>query len=99
MREAVGVNLSILCSNIRLHASNSVQEADHDNDSPLKTENWAVLLTERASEMVTSIQNTSPSDLGTAAQSSSDNVTVNGDIRDDVKWMETVLITFDLLSL
>ncbi|CAN0922936.1 Proteasome activator subunit 4 [Linum grandiflorum] len=87
VREAVGINLSILCSNVRLHSSNSVQEADHDNDIPLKMENWAVLLTERASEMVTSIQNTSPSDLGTA---SSENVTLNGDIRDDVKWMETL---------
>ncbi|CAN1354111.1 Proteasome activator subunit 4 [Linum perenne] len=90
VREAVGINLSILCSNIRLHSSYSVEEADHDNGSPLKTENWVVLLTERASEMVTSIQNTSPSDLGTAGQSSSENATLNGDIRDDVKWMETL---------
>ncbi|CAI0396891.1 unnamed protein product [Linum tenue] len=92
VREAIGINLSILCSNIRLRLSFSNEGADHGNDNPNKTETWVAFLTERASEMVTSIQNTSQSDnMETAAHSSVEyGTTLNGDIRDDVKWMETL---------
>ncbi|CAI0540948.1 unnamed protein product, partial [Linum tenue] len=91
VREAIGINLSILCSNIRLHSSFSHEEADHGSDNPNKTETWVAFLTERASEMVTSIQNTSQTDnMETAAHCSAENGTLNGDIQDDVKWMETL---------
>ena len=96
VREAIGVTLSILCSNIRLHLSLA---QDHLSDGAyaevvnlLKDENWVVLLTERASDVVTNIQKTSPSDnLETPTRTVPENDILNGDAQDDVKWMETVL--------
>ncbi|KAH9652583.1 proteasome activator subunit 4 [Citrus sinensis] len=66
VREAIGVTLSVLCSNIRLHASFS-HEYSHegvnsDIDNYLKEERWVQFLTERASESVTNIQNNNHSD-------------------------------------
>lgn len=86
----------MLCSNIRLHASSS---QDHSNDrgktninNQLKEENWVQLLTERASELVVNIQNSSLSDvIDTSTDISTKNGYQNGDSQDDVKWMETVL--------
>ncbi|EOY11863.1 Proteasome activating protein 200 isoform 7 [Theobroma cacao] len=95
VREAIGVTLSVLCSNIRLHASSS---QDHSNDrgktninNQLKEENWVQLLTERASELVVNIQNSSLSDvIDTSTDISTKNGYQNGDSQDDVKWMETL---------
>ncbi|KAE8725691.1 Proteasome activator subunit 4 [Hibiscus syriacus] len=94
VREAIGVTLSVLCSNIRLHVSSS---QDHSNErgktatnNPLKQENWVQLLTERASEVV-NVQNSS---LSVGLENSTDknmrNAHQNGDSQDDVKWMETL---------
>lgn len=97
VREAIGVTLSILCSNIRLHSSfardYSHEGGNSDVDNPLKEENWVLFLTERASDVVTNIQNASQSDnLEIPAQTTLQNGSLNGDTQDDVKWMETVLI-------
>ncbi|XP_050236349.1 proteasome activator subunit 4 [Mercurialis annua] len=90
VREAIGVTLSILCSNIRLHSS-LTQNHSSDSDNQLKEENWVVLLTERASDMVTNIQKTSPADnLEIPTRTASQNGSLNGDAQDDVKWMETL---------
>ncbi|GKV36472.1 hypothetical protein SLEP1_g44600 [Rubroshorea leprosula] len=95
VREAIGVTLSVLCSNIRLYMS-SVQYHSHereitDVDNQLKEENWVQLLTERASELVVNIQNSSLCDiLNPSADADTPNGYQNGDSQDDVKWMETL---------
>ncbi|KAH9652585.1 proteasome activator subunit 4 [Citrus sinensis] len=94
VREAIGVTLSVLCSNIRLHASFS-HEYSHegvnsDIDNYLKEERWVQFLTERASESVTNIQNNNHSDnLEVSANCSTQNGHLKGDSQDDVKWMES----------
>ncbi|XVF70972.1 hypothetical protein PTKIN_Ptkin11bG0205100 [Pterospermum kingtungense] len=95
VREAIGVTLSVLCSNIRLHAScshdHSNESGKTDMDIPLKEENWVRLLTERASEVVVNIQNSSLSDvLDTSSDINIKNGYQNGDSQDDAKWMETL---------
>ena len=96
VREAIGITLSVLCSNIRLHLSSahdySCEEAS-EIDNQLKEEKWVLVMKDRASDVVTNIQNTSPADnLETAGQTAFQNGYLNGDAQDDVKWMETVLI-------
>ncbi|PPR91638.1 hypothetical protein GOBAR_AA29036 [Gossypium barbadense] len=94
VREAIGVALSVLCSNIRLYVSSS---QDHSNErgkteinNQLKQENWVQLLTERASEVVVNIQNSSLSDvLDNSTDINIRNAHQNGGSQDDVKWMET----------
>ena len=96
VREAIGVTLSVLCSNIRLQLS-SAHDYSHEGgseiDNQLKEEKWVFVLTDRASDVVTNIQNTSPADnLETDGHIALQNRSLNGDALDDVKWMETVLI-------
>ncbi|KAL5071695.1 hypothetical protein RYX36_022582 [Vicia faba] len=97
VREALGVTLSVLCSNIRLYHS-----SDHDNaggertknvdDNLIKDESWVQYLTERAAEAVVNIQIASQSDKAVnPIDSSSQNGHVEGDSQDDMKWMETLL--------
>ncbi|CAI8596807.1 unnamed protein product [Vicia faba] len=97
VREALGVTLSVLCSNIRLYHS-----SDHDNagdertknvdDNLIKDESWVQYLTERAAEAVVNIQIASQSDKAVnPIDSSSQNGHVDGDSQDDMKWMETLL--------
>eukprot|EP00257_Ricinus_communis_P023552 XP_015583567.1 proteasome activator subunit 4 [Ricinus communis] len=95
VREAIGVTLSILCSNIRLHSSlaqnHSSEGAKAQVDDQLKEENWVLVLTERASDVVTNIQKTSPADnLEIPTRTVPQNGSLNGDAQDDVKWMETL---------
>ncbi|XVE80634.1 hypothetical protein DITRI_Ditri14bG0155000 [Diplodiscus trichospermus] len=95
VREAIGVTLSVSCSNIRLHVSSSQDDSNErgktDTDNQLGEENWVQLLTERASEVVVNIQNSSLSDvLDTSTDINSKNGYQGGDSQDDVKWMETL---------
>lgn len=95
IREAIGVILSVLCSNIRLRMSyqqkHPSEEGRTDVDSQLKEENWFKLISARASEAVTNIQQASISDsLDTSADVDMENAQSNGDSLDDVKWMETL---------
>ncbi|KAL5803775.1 hypothetical protein ACOSQ3_030575 [Xanthoceras sorbifolium] len=95
VREAIGVTLSVLCSNIRLHMSFSVDHShegkNSDIDNHLKEQSWVRSLTERASEAVLNIQNNSHSDsMEISAETSTQNGYLNGDSQDDVKWMETL---------
>lgn len=96
VREAIGVTLSVLCSNIRLYMSFSQDNPDMKSDIShhLKEESWFQLVTERASEAVANIQKTGMSD---SLEASTDVNTQNGhlnvnhaDSQDDVKWMETL---------
>ncbi|KAF8409809.1 hypothetical protein HHK36_005888 [Tetracentron sinense] len=94
VREAIGVALSVLCSNIRLYASFAHDHLDGGKtnvDDPLKVGSWDRLLTERASELVMNIQNASQSDnLEGPVDISRENGFSNGESKDDVKWMETM---------
>uniref|UniRef100_A0A1J3I7C0 Proteasome activator subunit 4 n=1 Tax=Noccaea caerulescens TaxID=107243 RepID=A0A1J3I7C0_NOCCA len=95
IREAIGVILSVLCSNIRLRMSyqqeHPSEEGRTDVDSRLNEENWFKLISARASEAVTNIQQASIADsLDTSADVDMENTQSNGDSLDDVKWMETL---------
>ncbi|CAE5967104.1 unnamed protein product [Arabidopsis arenosa] len=95
IREAIGVILSVLCSNIRLRMSyqqeHPSEEGRTDVDSQLKEENWFKLIGAKASEAVKNIQQASISDsLDTSADVDMENAQSNGDSLDDVKWMETL---------
>ncbi|CAN8259509.1 unnamed protein product [Cochlearia groenlandica] len=95
IREAIGVILSVLCSNIRLRMTyqqkHLSEEGVTDVDSQLEEENWFKLISARASEAVTNIQQASISDrFNTSADVDMENIQSNGDSLDDVKWMETL---------
>lgn len=95
VREALGVTLSILCSNIRLYHSSrhdNAQDERNDNvDSLMKDESWVQFLTERAAEAVVNIQIATQSDkVVNPVDSSSQNGHLDGDSQDCIKWMETV---------
>lgn len=69
------------------------EEGKTDVDSRIEDETWFKVISARASEAVTNIQQASISDnsLDTSADVDMENAQSNGDSLDDVKWMETVL--------
>lgn len=98
VREAIGVTLSVVCSNIRLYESfdldRSHESASKGFGNQFNGRSWVLVLKERASEVVMNIQNTTQSDnLETPALINPENGHLNGDSQADVKWMETVLIS------
>ncbi|XP_030510488.2 proteasome activator subunit 4 [Cannabis sativa] len=95
VREAIGVTLSVLCSNIQLYASvchNHSQDGDEntDLDSQLQQRSWIQFLKRRASEVVVNIQQSNQSDNSETKKNTIQNGHLNGDSQDDVKWMETL---------
>lgn len=95
VREAIGVTLSVLCSNIQLYAS-VCHDCSHEGDnvdlnSQLQQRSWIKFLKERASEVVVNIQHSNQSDSLETKRNTSQNGQLNGDSQDDIKWMETVL--------
>ncbi|PON47216.1 Coatomer beta subunit [Parasponia andersonii] len=93
VREAIGVTLSLLCSNIQLYASvchHSHEGENMDLDGQLKQRSWIQILKERASEVVVNIQHSNHSDGLDTKRNTSQNGNLNGDSQDDVKWMETL---------
>ncbi|CAM8952984.1 unnamed protein product [Rhodiola kirilowii] len=92
VRETVGVALSVLCSNIRLFVSFSEYSSNSEEITSegnlIKEKNWSHLLTERAYELVKSIQKANQSD-NMEMQTSEDAVS-NGHSENDSKWMETL---------
>ncbi|RVX14579.1 Proteasome activator subunit 4 [Vitis vinifera] len=95
VREAIGVTLSVLCSNIRLYRSfahnYSHEGLDSDVVNQVKGESWVQFLTEQALELVMNIQKTSQSDnLEIPTDSIPENGLSNGNSQDDIKWMETL---------
>lgn len=96
VREALGVALSVLCSNIRLyhssHRDNVGDERTNNADSLMKDESWVHCLTERAAEAVVNIHIASQSDKAVnTIDTNSQNGHLDGDSQDDMKWMETLL--------
>ncbi|CAJ2640178.1 unnamed protein product [Trifolium pratense] len=96
VREALGVTLSVLCSNIRLyhssHRDNVGTEKTNDVDDLMKDESWVQHLTERAAEAVVNIQIASQSDKAVnPIDTNSQNGHLDGDSQDDMKRMETLL--------
>lgn len=96
VREALGVTLSVLCSNIRLyhssHRDNVGDERTNNADSLMKDESWVHCLTERAAEAVVNIHIASQSDKAVnTIDTNSQNGHLDGDSQDDMKWMETLL--------
>ncbi|KAL6203633.1 hypothetical protein ACLB2K_027333 [Fragaria x ananassa] len=95
VREAIGVALSVLCSNIRLYESfdhdGSHESANQGLGNQFDGRSWVLFLKERASEVVMNIQNTTQSDnLETPENNTPENGHLNGDSQADVKWMETL---------
>nr|DAD24254.1 TPA_asm: hypothetical protein HUJ06_025717 [Nelumbo nucifera] len=95
VREAIGVTLSVLCSNIRLckffACCQSHKEKENHADDSLKGGSWHRLLTERASELAVNIQNASQTDnLETASDTTHENSLSNHESLEDVKWLETM---------
>ncbi|XP_024959219.1 proteasome activator subunit 4 isoform X3 [Cynara cardunculus var. scolymus] len=90
VREAIAIALSVLCSNIRLHASFNTPEEGNSMINGKHGKSWDQLLQERASELVVAIQNANPSDnLENLAEM---NALSGSDSNspDDVQWMETL---------
>ncbi|XP_057472456.1 proteasome activator subunit 4-like isoform X2 [Actinidia eriantha] len=91
VREAIGVTLSVTCSNIRLHTTFTNYHLYGGDDYIVEERSWDQFLIERASELVMSIQNASQSDkMEIPTERTPDIGLVNGDSQDDVKWMETL---------
>ncbi|KAL9224895.1 hypothetical protein vseg_000877 [Gypsophila vaccaria] len=93
VREAVGVTLCVLCSNVELYRSFNFSHTDEKGDIYMRDEiegGWSQLLSEQAAERVTRIQRTSPFDhVEAQAGVALENGTSNDS--DDVKWLETLL--------
>ena len=103
VREAVGVALSILCSNVRLLASSTQRHSQgvvgNMNES-FRTRSWDQYLVQHASELAMNIQTINQSDnLRSPAEHTNENGFSNDEIQDDVKWMETVLYSYNLQML
>ncbi|KAK2971931.1 hypothetical protein RJ640_004951 [Escallonia rubra] len=94
VRESVGVTLSVLCSNIRLHTSFALTHSHDGRNSGVDGKlggSWDQLLIEQASQLVASLQNASQSDnLETPIDTSPEDGVSNGNSRDEIKWMETL---------
>ncbi|PIN23826.1 hypothetical protein CDL12_03448 [Handroanthus impetiginosus] len=94
VREAIGVTLSILCSNLRLCASFG---NDHSHERAASTIGikaagcWDQYLVKQASELVPKIQTISVSEtLEISTDKMSENGMSNDHCQDDIKWMETL---------
>lgn len=90
VREAIGVTLSVLCSNLRLYASccNGQLHEGRDIDD---VGCWDQYLVKRASELVPKIQSVSASEtLEIPTEEISENGASSDHSKDDIRWMETV---------
>lgn len=89
VREAVGVTLCVLCSNLQLHRKFVGSYSDQKGSSNIDDE-WSQVLLDQATERAIRIQKTAYFDCMDADK---DLVPENGVTNDseDVKWMETVM--------
>ncbi|KZV14702.1 proteasome activator subunit 4 [Dorcoceras hygrometricum] len=94
VRESVGVTLSILCSNLRLHRTFG---NDHLPNAGARyadigvAESWDQLLVKHASELVANIQNINALEaLVIPTGKITENGLSDGHFKDDLKWMETL---------
>jgi proteasome activator subunit 4 len=104
VREAIGVTLSVICSNMRLFkGSELLREATGDtvmSEATASTyENWAKLITEKACQLSSNIQNTNKSNKMDSMLESAQGTGFNDTETEDGKTMETVCLCYMLLSL
>ncbi|XP_057765375.1 proteasome activator subunit 4 isoform X2 [Salvia miltiorrhiza] len=94
VREAIGVTLSVLCSNLRLHAtcgSDHLQEVGASTSDISAAGSWDQYLVKRASELVTKVQSVSASEsLEIPTKQISENGMSSEHSKDDIRWMETL---------
>ncbi|WOG97891.1 hypothetical protein DCAR_0417232 [Daucus carota subsp. sativus] len=89
VRESIGITLSVLCSNLRLHAN--FTNSNLQEDGNLNAGSWDKFLVKRASELVANIQHALQADnMEIADGNGHANGFPNGGAQDDMKWMETV---------
>lgn len=105
VREAIGVTLSVLCSNLRLSAASvhsspeKVEEEGGLMVGLLQKKDWAKLLTEGVSELAMNILSRNHSDsMEITGELTHENVSVNKEVKADIRRMETVLKFFFFLS-
>ncbi|KAI0501736.1 hypothetical protein KFK09_016681 [Dendrobium nobile] len=102
VREAIGVTLSILCSNLRLSTTYYSKDPKRGEDNvmikSLQTEDWAKLLTERASESAINIQNSSQLESMETSSDLYENGFKNNESKTDIRRME-MLFHFIISSL
>ena len=95
VREAVGVLLSVLCSNIQLHrsfsAGHSEQRVISCEGEDLEDGSWIRLLLEQAAKRSVRILNTIQSDHIEVQSNVAPENGITNDSEEDVKWMETVM--------
>ncbi|KAH6786226.1 proteasome activating protein 200 [Perilla frutescens var. hirtella] len=94
VREAIGVTLSVLCSNLRLCAtcgSDQLPGVGANTSDISNAGGWDQCLVKRASELVTKIQNVSASEsLEIPTEQISENGMSTEHSKDDIRWMETL---------
>ncbi|KAF9589945.1 hypothetical protein IFM89_029561 [Coptis chinensis] len=94
VREAVGVSLTVLCSNIRLYESfthdHSDEELAYKVDNTLGRGRWDQLLTDQACELAKSIQKMCASESSELQGERTQNGLLSDETQEDVKWMETM---------
>ncbi|KAJ4793820.1 Proteasome activator subunit 4 [Rhynchospora pubera] len=94
VREAIGVTLSVICSNMRLlKTSEPLREVTGDtvmSEAASTYENWAKLITEKARELSFNIQNTSQSNKMDSTLESVRESGLEDTETTDAKTMETI---------
>jgi proteasome activator subunit 4 len=94
VREAIGVALSVVCSNLRLCASFGNDDLHKGGSSSTFMETtgcWNQFLVKEAHELVTRIQNVSASENSEILpEKITENDTLRNHSHDDIKWMETL---------
>lgn len=91
VREVIGITLSVLCSNLRLSATFGQTHSINYGDSRMvespQRDDWATVLTDRASELAMNIQS-----MESLADMADENGSINMEAQADVRRMETVFI-------
>lgn len=102
VREAVGVLVCVLCSNIQLHRSFATCQSEQNvcscKGEDLEDGSWNRLLLEQAAERSVRILNTIQSDHIEVQSNVAPENGITNDSEEDVKWMET-LFHFVIASL
>ncbi|XP_039119734.1 proteasome activator subunit 4 isoform X1 [Dioscorea cayenensis subsp. rotundata] len=89
VREVIGITLSVLCSNLRLSATFGQTHSINYGDSRMvespQRDDWATVLTDRASELAMNIQS-----MESLADMADENGSINMEAQADVRRMETL---------
>ncbi|EPS61084.1 hypothetical protein M569_13716, partial [Genlisea aurea] len=88
VREAIGVSLSVVCSNLRLHATLRLHEGGASDADSGALRRWDQSLVKQASEFVAKIQSFTASEKVKPLEEEG-SILLNNDSQDEIKWMET----------